>query len=235
MSTLANLPSVSMTPSPTPSPVTVTINYSLIDHTFTITVKGATHVSYLLKYFSETEDGVTLEAITHSGQAEANRVFTATHLAGTESAGEPTFHTVTTGGLELSAVTPDGQETQIFKTFTVNEQGVIKVTDVTAETLAAMVLGTSTESATLDQEATGFDSMMAPLRTVVPANMTNSNLGEVTLARAGLLTRVGPLALLAIIGIGAVLAGIWWQRRRDRIKPTTTPPDSSSQPPTAAT
>lgn len=224
------------TPTPSPkltSPVTVTLNYSPIDHNFTLTVKGATEVSYLLKYLSKSDNVTTEQAVTHGGKADPQKIFTATHLAGTESSGAQVFHQISSGGLELTAKLPDKTETKIYKTFTISDKGVIKVTDVTAETLAGMVQGASTDSATLNPPTQPLmvTPMPLPVRTTVPTTMTDTTTAEITPTSAmpdmqkmmPFLAIVGGLLLLVILGL--------LLRRRFGRSTTPTPPPMPPQPP----
>lgn len=236
---------MTVVPSPTPtatsstkatSPVTVTLNYSPIEHNFVLTVKGATEVSYLLKYFAKSENISTEQAITHGGSADPAKLFTATHLAGTESGGTKVFHQVTSGGLELLARLPNKSETRVYKTFTINDKGVIKVTDVTAETLAGMVQGASTESAELATPAAQIraSSLPMPVRTSVPATTEDTSYFEATPASTmPSMAKMWPF--LAFVGgvLLLVLVGIMLRQRFARprpIPPTPVPPPITPTP-----
>lgn len=218
------------------TPVTVTLNYSPIDHNFTLTVKGATEVSYLLKYLAKNENVTTEQAVTHGGKADAQRVFTATHLAGTESSGAQVFHQISSGGLELTATLPDKTETKIYKTFTISEKGVIKVTDVTAETLAGMVAGASTDSATLSSPSESLTAtpMPVPVRTTVPTTMTDTSTAEIT-PTSTIPDIQTMLPFLAVVGgvLLLVILGLVLRRRFGTTSPTI-PPQPPTAPPAAS-
>jgi hypothetical protein len=236
-------------PTPTPiattsstlaAPVTVTLNYSPIDHNFILTVKGATNVSYILKYFTRNDTPPIEQAITHGGKADEAKVFTATHLAGTESNGTKVLHDVSTGGLEVIAQTAEKKEARIYKTFTINEKGVIKVTDVTTETLASMVLGASSESAELTQPGPELRAtpMAIPVRTTVPTTMTDTSAAEITpTSSMPSLEKMWPLAALLGVLLLLALAGVALQRRFGRqptpiiTPPTAVPPTPPPAPP----
>jgi hypothetical protein len=144
------------------SPSVVELLYNSKTHEFTVRVSKIQTLSYTLRY--STKGGTVEQAVVGKGKGDKANNFSATHLAGTESSGQKILHDVTQGVLEITSKDVGGQEVKHVKNFTVDEKGVIQVSDTSTN----QVLGASTDSASLgipsQNETYGLNSP-APLNT----------------------------------------------------------------------
>jgi hypothetical protein len=177
------------------------LNFSFFpsEGVFRISVKSAAKVSYTITY-SHVRDGQTIqEAILGGGKADTLGLFSARHLAGTESNNAKVIHAVKSGELNLVSTDSAGLTSQYRKVFTISEKGVVETRDA-----APGVLGASTESGVLSKpiaplvtkDASQLKSTMAS-PTITPVD--NSKDENNNVAGLGLVSLGVGLMLLVVI------------------------------------
>jgi len=185
------------------------LSFNRDDNSFNLTVTNVKEVSYTIFYTARVDDRQTSEAIAHAGSGEEG-IFSAAHVAGTESGEDQILHDVERGGIELIATGEDNVVTKITQSFTIDSDGKLglisskRVRDFQGE--IPRVLGKS------DQQSPS----PSPLQ---PAQLGPSQTVEAQQAQAGptpagglrqLLPEVTPAtASLAIGGTIGLLLVMW--------------------------